>query len=222
MEGQALVDPALPRYAGERQTGVRFAAVLQAVAEDGRTRADGEALVVEDATAVTLLLTAATDVRHPGFLAEAERAATAAAAKPFARLRADHVADYRRLFHPRHAYGAGGFVIHHNTDLWGDAVPIDGVVWGVWPMGGAWLTLHVWEHYDFTRDRDSCATRAYPTLKEAVAIPARLHGRRRAGPSRHRAVAVAENRYRLPDGDSGALCMGPTWIPKLRTRSSAA
>ena len=50
-------------------------------------------------------------------------------------------------------YGAGGFVIHHNTDLWGDAAPIDGVGSGIWPMGGAWLSLHLWDHYDFTRDR---------------------------------------------------------------------
>jgi len=33
-------------------------------------------------------------------------------------------------------YGARGFVIHHNTDLWGDAEPIDGYHWGIWPMGG--------------------------------------------------------------------------------------
>src|SRR5206468_2075504 len=27
----------------------------------------------------------------------------------------------------RKYYGASGFVIHHNTDIWGDAHPIDGV-----------------------------------------------------------------------------------------------
>lgn len=36
-------------------------------------------------------------------------------------------------------YGARGFVIHHNTDLWGDAEPIDGIPYGIWPMGGGWL-----------------------------------------------------------------------------------
>src|SRR6185436_14929783 len=40
----------------------------------------------------------ATDVRHRDYVAEALRLVDAAAAKPFARLRADHVADYRRLF----------------------------------------------------------------------------------------------------------------------------
>ena len=42
--------------------------------------------------------------------------------------------------------------IHHNTDLWGHAIPIDGARSGLWPMGGAWLSLHLWDHYDFTRD----------------------------------------------------------------------
>ena len=49
-------------------------------------------------------------------------------------------------------YGAHGFVIHHNTDLWGDADPIDGYQWGIWPMGGAWLSLAAWDHYAFTLD----------------------------------------------------------------------
>src|SRR5258706_55548 len=62
-------------------------------------------------------------------------------------------------------YGARGFVLHHNTDIWGDAVPIDGVRSGVWPMGGAWLSLHFLDHYDFTRDRVFLQTRAYPVLK---------------------------------------------------------
>ena len=51
-------------------------------------------------------------------------------------------------------YGAGGFVMHHNTDLWGHAVPIDQAGSGMWPMGAAWLSLHLWDHYDYTRDRD--------------------------------------------------------------------
>ncbi len=64
--------------------------------------------------------------------------------------------DGRRV--AKQLYGAGGFVIHHNTDLWGHAVPIDGVHAGIWPMGAAWLSLHYWDHYDFTRDRKFLAT----------------------------------------------------------------
>jgi hypothetical protein len=32
-------------------------------------------------------------------------------------------------------YGCDGFVVHHNTDLWGDAAPVDkGTPYTVWPI----------------------------------------------------------------------------------------
>jgi alpha-L-fucosidase 2 len=49
-------------------------------------------------------------------------------------------------------YHARGWVCHHNTDIWRATGPIDSAV-GFWPMGGAWLTTHLWEHYQFTGDR---------------------------------------------------------------------
>lgn len=62
-----------------------------------------------------------------------------------------------------------GFVLHHNTDLWGDAAPVDrGTPYTVWPMGGAWLAMHAMEHYRFTRDRDFLAEVAWPILREAA------------------------------------------------------
>jgi len=64
-------------------------------------------------------------------------------------------------------YGAGGWVCHHNTDLWRATAPIDGPLWGYWPLGGAWLCLHLWEHYAFSGDRDFLA-RAYPVMKGAA------------------------------------------------------
>ncbi|MEP7352945.1 MAG: glycoside hydrolase family 95 protein, partial [Acidobacteriota bacterium] len=107
-------------------------------------------------------------------------------------------------------YGAGGFVLHHNTDLWGDAVPIDGARWGVWPMGAAWLSLHLAEHYDFTRDRKFLAQRAYPVMKEAAQffldyLVPDGKGHLVTGPS-----TSPENEYRLPSGETGVLAMGPT------------
>ena len=107
-------------------------------------------------------------------------------------------------------YGARGFVIHHNTDLWGDAVPIDGVNSGIWPMGGAWLSLHLWEHYDFTRDRQFLAVRAYPLMKEAAEFILSYltddgHGQLLTGPS-----ISPENRYQTADGQIAKLCMAPT------------
>ncbi len=63
-------------------------------------------------------------------------------------------------------YGARGWVAHHNTDLWRASAPIDGPLWGMWPMGGAWLCNALWDHYDYTRD-PAVLARLYPLLKGA-------------------------------------------------------
>jgi alpha-L-fucosidase 2 len=63
-------------------------------------------------------------------------------------------------------YGARGWVVHHNTDLWRASAPIDGPNWGMWPMGGAWLSLSLWDHYEFTGDK-SVLEKIYPVLKGA-------------------------------------------------------
>ncbi len=62
-------------------------------------------------------------------------------------------------------YGCGGWVVHHNTDLWRGTAPINNID-GVWPTGGAWLCYHLWEHYLFTGDKQFLA-RAYPVMKGA-------------------------------------------------------
>jgi alpha-L-fucosidase 2 len=63
-------------------------------------------------------------------------------------------------------YGARGWVAHHNTDLWRASAPIDGPLWGMWPMGGAWLCNTLWDHYDYVRD-PALLARLYPLLKGA-------------------------------------------------------
>jgi alpha-L-fucosidase 2 len=107
-------------------------------------------------------------------------------------------------------YGARGFVLHHNTDIWGDAVPIDGIGSGLWAMGGAWLSLHEWDHYDFTRDRQFLASRGYPVMKEAAEFLLDYliddgQGHLVTGPS-----ISPENTYKLANGVTAKLCMGPT------------
>lgn len=64
-------------------------------------------------------------------------------------------------------YRAGGWMMHHNTDLWRGTAPVDGAQWGMWPMGGAWLCQHLWEHYQYTGDREHLK-KSYPILKGAV------------------------------------------------------
>jgi alpha-L-fucosidase 2 len=61
-------------------------------------------------------------------------------------------------------YNAPGWVVHHNTDLWRAAAPIDGSFYGLWPMGGAWLCQNLWEHYAFTEDK-AYLKQIYPALK---------------------------------------------------------
>ena len=318
LEGQAL--PASERHADEPRTGVHFAGVTRIATEGGRVRVDGASVVVEGANAATLLIAAATTMRERDPLQAAKAVVSAAAGREYARMRADHVADYQRfakraelhldaaapdlptnerlarvkagsvdlalealyfafgryllisssrpgslpanlqgkwndslapswdskytinintemnywpaettnlsdLHGPlfdlvdkaredgRHVatamYGARGFVIHHNTDAWGHAGPIDGVRSGIWPMGGAWLSLHFWDHYDFTGDREFLRTRGYPVLKEATEflldsmVPDR-DGKLVTGPS-----ISPENQYKLPDGTAASLAMGP-------------
>ena len=64
-------------------------------------------------------------------------------------------------------YGARGWVLHHNTDLWRGTAPINRSNHGIWVTGGAWLCRHLWEHYLFTGDKDFLRRRAYPLMKEA-------------------------------------------------------
>lgn len=64
-------------------------------------------------------------------------------------------------------YGARGWVTHHNTDLWRINGPVDGGFYGMWPMGGAWLTRHLWEHYLFTGNKEFLKE-YYPILKGAA------------------------------------------------------
>ena len=61
-------------------------------------------------------------------------------------------------------YGANGWVLHQNTDLWLATAPMDGPTWGTFAVGGAWLCSHLWEHYLFSGDREFLQ-KIYPILK---------------------------------------------------------
>lgn len=70
-------------------------------------------------------------------------------------------------------YRARGWVVHHNTDIWGLSNAVgncgDGdPVWANWYMGGNWLCQHLWEHYCFTGDKEFLRNEAYPIMKEAA------------------------------------------------------
>ncbi|MBI2686900.1 MAG: glycoside hydrolase family 95 protein [Acidobacteria bacterium] len=118
------------------------------------------------------------------------------------------MADGRRV--AKAMYGARGFVLHHNTDHWGHATPIDGVGSGIWPMGGAWLALHYWDHFDYGRDKRFLAGRGLPAMKEAALF---VLDHLTESPQKNLVTGPSispENRYRTKDGEVGKLTMGPS------------
>ena len=53
-------------------------------------------------------------------------------------------------------YSCSGWCSHHNIDIWAKTAPFTNFFeasrWGLWPMSGAWLCLHIFEHYRYTND----------------------------------------------------------------------
>lgn len=93
----------------------------------------------------------------------------------------------------REMYGCDGFMMHHATNLWGDSAPQGSFTPAViWPMGGAWLVLHLWEHYQFSMDEDFLCNDAYEIMKQA---------------------ALFFTQYMTEDGE-GWLVTGPTISPE--------
>ena len=117
----------------------------------------------------------------------------------------------------REMYGCRGFTCHHNTDIWGDTAPQD--LWmpaTIWPMGAAWLCLHIFEHYLFTEDKGFLAEK-YDTMKEAALffvdyLMENDQGQLVTGPS-----VSPENTYRTVSGTEGSLCIGPTMDTEIIT-----
>jgi alpha-L-fucosidase 2 len=68
----------------------------------------------------------------------------------------------------REMYGAKGWTMHHTTDVFGKTAVIDGVYWGMFPLGGAWMTLPLWEHFEFSNDTNYLREKAYPIMKGAA------------------------------------------------------
>ncbi len=110
----------------------------------------------------------------------------------------------------RTMYDCGGFMAHHNTDIWADTAPQDEYIPATyWTLGAAWIATHLWEHYLFSLDQDFLA-RVYPTMKEAAEFFVDFlieddKGRLVTCPS-----VSPENTYILPNGEHGRLCMGPS------------
>ena len=109
-------------------------------------------------------------------------------------------------------YRCRGTVTHHLSDIYGFTAPADGL-WGLWPMGAAWLCFNMWEHYLYSGDKEFLSGTAYEFIKQSAlffldymyetddgAGPMLL-----TGPS-----ASPENRYYDRSGKPANLCMSPT------------
>ncbi|MBO4846958.1 MAG: glycoside hydrolase family 95 protein [Lachnospiraceae bacterium] len=113
-------------------------------------------------------------------------------------------------------YGCNGFVAHHNTDIWGDSAPQDVCLSSsYWVMGGAWLTLHIWERFLFSRDI-SFLKKKYPTMREAAEFVMDyliMDGDRLVTCP----TLSPENTYILPSGEKGIICKGASMDDQIIT-----
>ncbi len=106
-------------------------------------------------------------------------------------------------------YGCRGFVCHHNTDIWGDTAPQD--LWmpaTIWPMGAAWLCLHIFEHYQFTQDLDFLSQH-YEAMREAALFFVDYLVENDEGYLVTCPSVSPENTYQTEKGTKGSLCSGP-------------
>ena len=313
---------------GVTNGGVKFAARLGVVCGSGKVSADADTLKIEDATEVTLFLTAATDYRmqlpdwrHGDPEKQTAEQLAAAMMKPFARLRAAHVEDYQKLFKrvtldlsgtdatnlptderlkavagggndpalvslyfqfgrylmisssrpgdmpanlqglwadtvqppwssDYHAninlqmiywpvetanlaecfepldryiafltgpgaktakvhYNARGWTVHTLANAWGFTSPGESPSWGLSPSAGAWLSQHLWEHYQFSRDTNYLA-RVLPILRASAEfsldwlVEDPKTKKLVAGPA-----TSPENKFTTADGQTASLCMSP-------------
>ncbi len=107
-------------------------------------------------------------------------------------------------------YGCDGFVAHHASNLWGDcAINGNSFPSSIWPVGGAWLIKHMWEHYLHTGDKQFLKKRAFPIMKKAALFFTQYmteaeDGYFETGPS-----LSPENPYIAPNGRKGMHCMAP-------------
>lgn len=114
-------------------------------------------------------------------------------------------------------YDCRGWVVHHNTDIWADTAPQDRYLPATfWTLSGAWLCLHMWEHYLFGRDEVFLA-RAYPIMRDSALFfqdsLVEKDGFLVTSPS-----VSAENSYYVPGTNRlkvASACAGPSWDSQI-------
>src|SRR5882724_8939961 len=112
-------------------------------------------------------------------------------------------------------YAARGWVAHVIANPWGFTSPGEGASWGATTGGSAWLCQHLWDHYLFTRDKNFLQW-AYPIMKGS----ARFYADLLIEEPKHHWLVIApanspENGFRMADGRTAAVCMGPTVMQQM-------
>ena len=117
----------------------------------------------------------------------------------------------------RHYYGIDeGWCSSHNSDIWAMTNPVgekrESPMWANWNLGGAWLVNTLWEHYQFTQDKQYLKTLVYPLMKGAATFCLRwlvenpkVPGELITAPS-----TSPENEYITDKGYHGVTCYGGT------------
>ncbi|WP_320774771.1 glycoside hydrolase family 95 protein [Streptomyces sp. CRN 30] len=112
-------------------------------------------------------------------------------------------------------YDAPGWVLHHNTDGWRGTAPVDAAQYGMWPTGGAWLCVMLWDHYQFTGDT-AALRRNYPVIKGAVEFFLdTLQADARTGFLVTNPSQSPEVTHHQDEGESVSICAGPTMDMQL-------
>ncbi len=107
-------------------------------------------------------------------------------------------------------YGVGGFTCHHTTDAWHFTTAFGQPIYGMWPMGAAWASTHIWEHYLFTENKNFLKEYGYPVMREAAQFLSEMMvkhpktGKWVTGPS-----MSPENVFLTPENEKASISMGP-------------
>ena len=91
-------------------------------------------------------------------------------------------------------YRCRGTVTHHLSDIYEFTAPADGL-WGLWPMGGAWLCFNMWEHYLYSGDVNFLSGTAYEFIRQSV-------------------IFFLDYMFETDDGEDSMLLTGPSASPE--------
>jgi len=122
-------------------------------------------------------------------------------------------------------YGCDGFAVHPQLGPLAERGARRRRAVGLWPMGAAWLSRLVWDHYAFTRDETFLRETAYPILRDAAAFLLDFLVEHPEEDWLVTAPSISpENTYVTDDGQAAAVTYAPTMDVRfhLMTASSTA